>query len=151
MDGSFSPADYNKGWWELREKYQGMAPPVERTENDFDPGAKYHVPANVPYTRYFLAHILQFQFYRSLCAEAGYKGPLHGCSFYDNKQAGAKLIAMLEMGKSKPWPEALEAMTGEKTIDAAAIMEYFAPLKKWLDEQNAASGAKPGWSLRADL
>jgi peptidyl-dipeptidase A len=146
MDGSLSPDDYNKGWWELREKYQGVAPPVARSEKDFDPGAKYHVPANVPYTRYFLAHILQFQFYRALCAESGYKGPLHQCSFYDNKQAGARLNAMLEMGKSKPWPDALEALTGERTIDAAAIMEYFAPLKKWLDEQNAAAGVKPGWS-----
>jgi peptidyl-dipeptidase A len=150
MDGSLSPDDYNKGWWELREKYQGVAPPVARSEKDFDPGAKYHVPANVPYTRYFLAHILQFQFYRALCKESGYKGPLHNCSFYDNKRAGAKLIAMLEMGKSKSWPDALEALTGERTIDAAALMEYFAPLKKWLDEQNAASGAKPGWSMPAD-
>jgi peptidyl-dipeptidase A len=150
MDGSLSPANYNKGWWELREKYQGVAPPVARSEKDFDPGAKYHVPANVPYTRYFLAHLLQFQFYRALCTEAGYTGPLHGCSFYDNKKAGAKLNAMLEMGKSKPWPEALEAMTGEKTIDAAAILEYFAPLKKWLDEQNAEAGAKPGWKMPAD-
>jgi peptidyl-dipeptidase A len=150
MDGSLKPADYNKGWWDLREKYQGVAPPVARSENDFDPGAKYHVPANVPYTRYFLAHILQFQFYRALCNEAGYKGPLHGCTFYDNKQAGAKLNAMLEMGRSKSWPEALEALTGEKNIDASAILDYFAPLKKWLDEQNAATAAKVGWNMPAD-
>jgi peptidyl-dipeptidase A len=150
MDGSLKPADYNKGWWELREKYQGVAPPVARSENDFDPGAKYHVPANVPYTRYFLAHILQFQFYRALCTEAGYKGPLHRCTFYDNKQAGAKLIAMLEMGMSKPWPEALKAVTGETTIDAKALLEYFAPLRKWLDEQNAAAGVKPGWKVPAN-
>jgi peptidyl-dipeptidase A len=147
MDGSFSPSNYNKGWWELREKYQGVAPPVERTEADFDPGAKYHVPANVPYTRYFLAHILQFQFYRTLCKESGYQGPLYRCSFYDNKQAGAKLNAMLEMGRSKPWPEALKAITGEDRMDASAVMEYFAPLKKWLDEQNAAAGIKPGWTV----
>ncbi len=150
MDGSLKPADYNKGWWELREKYQGIAPPVARSEQDFDPGAKYHVPANVPYTRYFLAHILEFQFYRAMCAESGYKGPLHLCSFYDNKQAGAKLNAMLEMGMSKPWPEALKSLTGESTIDATAILEYFAPLKKWLDDQNAAAGAAPGWKTPAD-
>jgi peptidyl-dipeptidase A len=150
MDGSLKPADYNKGWWALREKYQGVAPPVARSENDFDPGAKYHVPANVPYTRYFLAHILQFQFYKALCTEAGYKGPLHRCTFYNNKQAGAKLNAMLEMGMSKPWPEALKALTGQTQIDARAILEYFAPLKKWLDEQNAAAGVKPGWQAPAD-
>ena len=150
MDGSLKPADYNKGWWELREKYQGVAPPVARSEKDFDPGAKYHVSANVPYTRYFLAHILQFQFYRALCNEAGYKGPLHRCTFYGNKQAGAKFNAMLEMGMSKPWPEALKVLTGESDIDATALLEYFAPLKKWLDEQNAAAGAKPGWKISAD-
>ncbi len=150
MDGSLKPAEYNKGWWELREKYQGVAPPVARSEQDFDPGAKYHVPANVPYTRYFLAHILQFQFYRALCTEAGHQGPLHQCTFYDNKQAGAKLNAMLELGMSKPWPEAMKAMTGEDRIDAAALMEYFAPLKKWLDEQNAAADSKPGWQMPSD-
>ena len=150
MDGSLDSGNYNKGWWELREKYQGVAPPVARSEADFDPGAKYHVPANVPYTRYFLAHILQFQFFQALCAESGYQGPLHRCSFYDNKQAGAKLNAMLEMGRSKPWPEALKAMTGKETMDASAILEYFAPLKKWLDEQNAAAGVTPGWELPKD-
>jgi peptidyl-dipeptidase A len=150
MDGSLKPADYNRGWWELREKYQGIAPPVARSEKDFDPGAKYHVPANVPYTRYFLADILQFQFYRALCNEAGYKGPLHRCTFYDNKQAGAKLNAMLELGRSKPWPEALQVITGETKMDASAVLDYFAPLKKWLDEQNAAAAAAPGWKLPAD-
>jgi len=150
MDGSLKPADYNKGWWELREKYQGVAPPVARSEKDFDPGAKYHVPANVPYTRYFLADILQFQFYRALCKEAGYQGPLHRCTFYDNKQAGAKLNAMLEMGMSKPWPEALKAMTGETTMDASAMLEYFAPLRKWLDERNAAASSTAGWQMPAD-
>jgi peptidyl-dipeptidase A len=150
MDGSLKPSDYNRGWWELREKYQGIAPPVARTEKDFDPGAKYHVPANVPYTRYFLADILQFQFYRSLCNESGYNGPLHRCSFYNNKQAGEKLNAMLQMGMSKPWPEALKALTGETKMDAGAILEYFAPLKKWLDEQNAAAKNKIGWTTPAD-
>ncbi len=150
MDGSLKPADYNKGWWELREKYQGVAPPVARSEKDFDPGAKYHVPANVPYTRYFLAHILQFQFYRALCNEAGYKGPLNRCTFYDDKKAGARLNAMLELGMSKPWPDALKALTGETRIDAGALLEYFSPLRKWLDEQNAAAGVKPGWKLPAD-
>jgi peptidyl-dipeptidase A len=150
MDGSLKPSDYNRGWWELRERYQGIAPPVARTEKDFDPGAKYHVPANVPYTRYFLADILQFQFYRALCKESGYNGPLHRCSFYNNKQAGQKLNAMLQMGMSKPWPEALNALTGETKMDAGAILEYFAPLKKWLDEQNASAKTKIGWTTPTD-
>jgi peptidyl-dipeptidase A len=150
MDGSLKASDYNKGWWELREKYQGVAPPVARSEKDFDPGAKYHVPANVPYTRYFLADILQFQFYRAMCKESGWNGPLHRCSFYDNKKAGARLDAMLQMGISQPWPEALKALTGETKMDAGAILEYFAPLKKWLDEQNASSKANIGWTTPAD-
>jgi len=148
--GEIKPAEYNSGWWKLRAKYQGIAPPVERTEADFDPGAKYHVPANVPYTRYFLARILQFQFYRAMCREAGQTGPLHRCSFYNNKAAGAKLDAMLEMGLSKPWPEALKTLTGEDHMDAGAMVEYFAPLKKWLDEQNAAAGVKSGWMTPAN-
>jgi len=143
FSGEIKPADYNKSWWELKNKYQGVAAPVNRTEQQFDPGAKYHVPANVPYTRYFLAAIYQFQFHRALCREAGYTGPLHRCSIYDNKKAGEKLARMLEMGQSRPWPEALEALTGEKQADATAILEYFAPLKKWLDEQN--KGTKLGW------
>jgi len=109
---------------------------VARTEADFDPGAKYHVPANVSYTRYFLAHILQFQFQRALCREAGFQGPLYQCSIYGNEAAGKKLRAMLEMGQSRPWPEALYALTGERQMDATAMLDYFAPLKKWLDEQN---------------
>jgi peptidyl-dipeptidase A len=143
FSGEVTPARYNAAWWELRRKYQGIDAPVPRTENDFDPGAKYHVPANVPYTRYFLAHILQFQFHRAACREAGFTGPLHQCSIYGNKAVGAKLDRMLTMGQSRPWPEALYAMTGERQIDATAILDYFAPLKKWLDEQN--KGRTVGW------
>ena len=135
--GEVTPANYNTAWWELRRRYQGIDAPVKRSERDFDPGAKYHVPANVSYTRYFLATILQFQFHRALCEEAGYEGPLHLCSIYDNDAAGKKLKAMLELGLSKPWPDALEAMTGTRRLDATAIIDYFAPLKAWLDEQNA--------------
>jgi peptidyl-dipeptidase A len=143
--GEVKPADYNRAWWELRRKYQGLAAPDARPADAFDPGAKYHVPANVPYTRYFLAHILQFQFYRALCRQAGYSGPLHRCSFYGDKKVGERLNQMLEMGQSRPWPEALEALTGEKQMDATAILDYFAPLKKWLDEQNRKHGYKVGW------
>lgn len=146
FSGKIKPADYNAAWWQMREKYQGIAPPVARSEADFDPGAKYHVAANVPYTRYFLARILQFQFYRAMCREAGFNGPLYRCSFYGNKAAGTKLNAMLEMGQSKPWPDALYALTGEKQMDAGAMMEYFAPLKQWLDEQN--KGQKVGWGMQ---
>ncbi|HEY6805249.1 MAG TPA: M2 family metallopeptidase [Pyrinomonadaceae bacterium] len=136
FSGEIKPEDYNKAWWDLREKYQGVAPPVPRSEQDFDAGAKYHVPANTPYARYFLAAILQFQFHRALCREAGFNGPLYQCSIYGNKKAGEKLKTMLAMGLSKPWPEALKAMTGEDKMDATAILDYFAPLKTWLDEQN---------------
>jgi peptidyl-dipeptidase A len=118
-------------------------PPVERSEADFDPGAKYHVAGNVPYMRYFLADIYEFQFYRAMCRESGYQGPLNRCTFFGSKAAGAKLNKMLEMGQSKPWPDAMEALTGQREADASAIIEYFAPLKKWLDEQN--KGMKTGW------
>jgi len=136
FSGEIKPEDYNKAWWDLRAKYQGLAPPAPRSEQDFDAGAKYHVPANTPYARYFLAAILQFQFHRALCREAGFNGPLYQCSIYGNKQAGEKLKQMLALGLSKPWPEALKTMTGEDKMDATAIIDYFAPLKTWLDEQN---------------
>ncbi|HEY7095503.1 MAG TPA: M2 family metallopeptidase [Terriglobales bacterium] len=143
FSGEITPANYNQAWWDMRLKYEGIVPPVERSEADFDPAAKYHVAANVPYTRYFLAHILEFQFYRALCRESGYSGQLNRCTFFGSKEAGAKFSKMLEMGQSKPWPDALEALTGERQMDAGALLEYFAPLQKWLDEQN--KGQKVGW------
>jgi peptidyl-dipeptidase A len=143
FSGKTAPADYNKAWWALRTRYQGVGPAVARTEQDFDPGAKYHVPANVPYTRYFLARLLQFQFYRSMCQAAGHKGPLHECSFYGSKEAGQRLWKMLSMGASKPWPDALEAMTGQRQMDGGALLEYFQPLQKWLKQQN--QGKQCGW------
>lgn len=145
FSGRVKPEEYNKAWWELRRKYQGIVPPVERTEVAFDPGAKYHVPGNVPYARYFLARSLQYQFQRALCREAGSTGPLHRCSIYGNKAAGEKLNKMLALGASKPWPEALETLTGEKQMDASALADYFAPLKTWLDEQNNANHYPVGW------
>jgi peptidyl-dipeptidase A len=143
FSGQVTPEQYNKAWWDLKKKYQGVAPPVERSEADFDPGAKYHIASNTPYARYFLARILQFQFHRALCQAAGQKGPLHRCSIYKNKAAGERLNKMLSMGKSRPWPDALEAISGQRQMDATAILDYFAPLKKWLDQQNA--GEKAGW------
>jgi peptidyl-dipeptidase A len=143
FSGEVTPADYNAAWWELREKYQGVAPPIARTEADFDPGAKYHVPGSVPYTRYFLSFILQFQFQRALCDAAGFKGPLAECSIYGNEVAGRKFGAMLAKGASQPWQDTMYELTGSREMDASAILEYFAPLRAWLDEQN--KGQKCGW------
>ncbi len=143
FSGEITPEKFNEAWWQLRLKYQGVAPPVARTAEDFDPGAKYHVPANVPYTRYFLAHILQFQFHRSLSQAAGCGDPLNRCSIFGNKEAGRRLNAMLAMGLSRPWQDALAALTGQRQMDATAIRDYFAPLQKWLDEQN--KGKPAGW------
>ena len=143
FSGQITPANYNKAWWDLRTQYQGIAPATPRGEESFDPGAKYHIPANVPYARYFLARILQFQFHRSLCQSAGYKGPLNRCSVYDNKEAGARLDKMLAMGMSRPWPDALEALTGQREMDATAVVDYFRPLLDWLDTQN--KGKQCGW------
>ena len=143
FSGEITPANYNAAWWELRNRYQGVQAPVARSEADFDPGAKYHIPGNTPYMRYFLARVLQFQFYRSLCREAGYTGPLHRCTFYGSEAAGQKLERMLQAGSSQPWQETLFQMTGERQMDAGAMMEYFAPLKAWLDRQN--QGKPVGW------
>ncbi|ANK13757.1 M2 family metallopeptidase [Erythrobacter neustonensis] len=143
FDGSITPDTYNSAWVKLKRDYQGIVPPGDRPADAFDPGGKYHIPGNTPYARYFLARILQFQFYKAACDSAGWKGPLHRCSFYGDKQVGEKLGAMLEMGASKPWPDALEAFTGTREMSAKPMLEYFAPLMKWLKEQNKRE--KAGW------
>ncbi|WP_322963511.1 M2 family metallopeptidase [Sphingomonas fuzhouensis] len=143
FSGQIPASQYQAGWDALRLKYQGVVPPVARDETKFDPGAKYHIPAGVPYARYFLARVLQFQFYKAACDQAGWKGPLHRCSFYGNKEVGKKLNAMLAMGQSKPWPDALQVFTGSREMSGKALVEYFAPLKAWLDQQN--KGKPQGW------
>jgi peptidyl-dipeptidase A len=143
FSGEITPANYNAAWWQLREQYQGIAAPVARTEEDFDPGAKYHIPGNTPYTRYFLSYILQFQFHKALCEAAGYEGPLHECSVYGNAEAGKRFREMLALGQSQPWQDTLEKLTGTRQIDASAITEYFSPLSRWLEDQN--KGQQCGW------
>ncbi|MGN6223552.1 M2 family metallopeptidase [Pseudoxanthomonas sp.] len=147
FDGSIKPADYNKAWWDLKARYQGVAPVSARGEDFFDPGAKYHVPGNTPYTRYFLSHILQFQFYKALCDASGFKGPLYECSFYGSKAAGDKYLAMLSRGSSQPWQQTMKELTGSDKMDASAVLEYFAPLQEWLKQQNA--GQQCGWQAPA--
>jgi len=143
FSGQVKPADYQKAWTDMRRQYQGIVPPGERGADAFDPGAKYHIPAVVPYTRYFLARLLQFQFYEAACKQAGWKGPLHRCSFYGNKQVGEKMNAMLAMGASRPWPEALQAFTGSREMSGKSLIRYFAPLTSWLKKQN--KGQSCGW------
>jgi len=145
FDGSITPANYNQAWWELKAKYQGVAPATPRGEEFFDPGAKYHVPGNTPYTRYFLSHILQFQFYKGLCDAAGHTGPLNECSFYGSKAAGDKFWAMLQKGSSQPWQATLKELTGGEKMDAGPVLEYFAPLQAWLEQQN--EGQMCGWQV----
>jgi peptidyl-dipeptidase A len=143
FSGEVKPENYNAAWWQLREQYQGVAAPTLRTEEDFDPGAKYHIPANTPYTRYFLSFILQFQFHKALCEAAGHTGPLNECSVFGNAEAGRRFREMLAAGQSQPWQDTLEKLTGTRQMDASAITEYFAPLLEWLKEQNA--GRQCGW------
>ncbi len=143
FSGEIQPDAYNGTWWELRRQIQGVAPASARGEEYFDPGAKYHVAANVPYARYFLATVLQYQFHRALCKAAGHRGPLYTCSIYGKREAGERLQRMLALGASKPWPEALELLTGERKLDATAIVDYFAPLMHWLAQQN--KGRRCGW------
>ncbi|MFT3696879.1 MAG: M2 family metallopeptidase [Kofleriaceae bacterium] len=143
FSGAVKPEEYNQHWWDLKKQYQGMSPPTERAATDFDAGAKFHVASNTPYMRYFIADILQFQFHRALCKKAGFTGPLDECSIYNNKDAGTAYAKMLSLGASKPWQDALEQLTGTREMDATAILEYFAPLQKWLLEQN--KGQDCGW------
>ncbi|HEY9183271.1 MAG TPA: M2 family metallopeptidase, partial [Gammaproteobacteria bacterium] len=141
--GEVTPAEYNAEWWRLREQYQGIRAPGTRPADAFDPGAKYHIANNVPYLRYFLSYVLQFQFYEAACKQAGWEGPLHRCTVYGNAEIGARFERMLAMGRSQPWPDALEAFTGTRTMDGAAMVAYFEPLMTWLQEQNR--GRTCGW------
>jgi peptidyl-dipeptidase A len=144
FSGKIAPERYNARWWELREQFQGVSAPASRDEGaDFDPGAKYHIPGNVPYLRYFLARVYQYQFHKALCEAAGWKGPLHECSIYGSREAGRRLQAMMAMGLSRPWPDAMEALTGQRKADATALLDYYAPLRAWLEKQNA--GRRCGW------
>jgi peptidyl-dipeptidase A len=147
FDGSITPENYNAAWWELKAKYQGVAPVAPRGEEFFDPGAKYHVPGNTPYTRYFLSHVLQFQFYKSLCEAAGHTGPLYECTYYGNAEAGRRFQAMLAAGSSRPWQATLKELTGSEQVDGGAVLEYFAPLQEWLKQQN--QGKSCGWEAAA--
>ncbi|WP_300376098.1 M2 family metallopeptidase [Henriciella sp.] len=143
LDGTTQPADYNKAWWEKRTAYQGIVAPGPRPENAFDPGAKYHIPGNTPYLRYFLSFVMQFQFHKAACEQAGWDGPLHRCSIYGNEEVGARFNAMMEMGASEPWPDVLETFTGTREMDGSAMVEYFDPLITWLEEEN--EGRSCGW------
>ncbi|HZV84786.1 MAG TPA: M2 family metallopeptidase [Brevundimonas sp.] len=144
FNGDTSPTEYNDAWSANMLRYQGLVPPGPRPENAFDPGAKYHIPGNTPYTRYFLAHIYQFQFHRAACKQAGWTGPLHRCSIYGDKEVGERFERMMEMGQSRPWPEAMQAFTGETGNDASAVTDYFAPLNTWLTARNR--GKDCGWT-----
>ena len=141
--GETGPDAYNQAWWDLARTYQGIIPPSERPADAFDPGAKYHIPGNTPYLRYFLSFIMQFQFHKAACEQAGWAGPLHRCSIYGNKEVGAKFNAMMEKGASQPWPDTLELFTGTRQMDGSAILEYFQPLRAWLQEEN--KGRSCGW------
>ncbi len=149
FSGEIKPEEYNAGWWKLREQYQGVSPPLARAADDFDPGAKYHIPGNTPYTRYFLAFVLQFQFQKALCDAAGFEGPLHECDIYGNKEAGKRFMEMLAQGASRPWPETLEKLTGTRQMDGTALIEYFAPLMEYLAKQN--EGQSCGWDANAEV
>ncbi|KAM4843363.1 angiotensin-converting enzyme isoform 1-T1 [Thomomys bottae] len=145
FDGTITKENYNQEWWSLRLKYQGLCPPVPRTQDDFDPGAKFHVPSSVPYIRYFISFIIQFQFHEALCQAAGHKGPLHTCDIYQSKEAGKLLADTMKLGFSKPWPEAMKLITGQPNMSASAMLNYFKPLMEWLITENGRHGEKLGW------
>ncbi|XP_059056714.1 angiotensin-converting enzyme-like [Achroia grisella] len=149
--GTTTTRDYNCHYWRLRETLQGVEPPAPRSEDDFDPAAKYHVAADVEYMRYYISYIIQFQFHRSLCQLANEYSPgdssklLSACDIYKSQPAGEALGKMLQMGSSKPWPDAMEALTGQRNMDASGVLEYFEPLHEWLKAENERSGEYIGW------
>ena len=136
FNGQIDETNLNSSWWKLREYYQGISTSTERSEDYFDPGAKYHIPGNTPYTRYYLARIMQYQFHEALCNEIQFDGLLHECSIYGSEKAGDKIISTMAMGESLPWQDAFENLTNSRQLSGKSILNYYAPLKDWLDEQN---------------
>ncbi|CAG0920638.1 unnamed protein product [Notodromas monacha] len=157
FNGSIATENLNQEWWNLRETYQGVQSPVPRTEMDFDPGAKYHVVNDVPYIRYFVAHVLQFDFHQTLCELAGQfnpskpdEKPLHECDIDGDKtNAGAKLKVLLQAGSSKHWAETLEGLTGHSEMTVDPLLNYFKPLRDYLKQQIALHNIPVGWSSAA--
>lgn len=149
--GEIKPEEYNCKFWKLREEFSGIEPPAVRTEEDLDAPAKYHVSADVEYLRYLVSFIVQFQFHKSACEKAGEFVPgdatktLQNCDIYQSKEAGNVFKAMLAMGSSKPWPDAMEVLTGQRKMDAGPLLEYFKPLNDWLVKKNKEIGAHIGW------
>ncbi|CAH0729159.1 unnamed protein product, partial [Brenthis ino] len=149
--GTTTESDYNCHFWKLREAFQGVEPPAPRSEADFDPAAKYHVSADVEYMRYYISFIIQFQFHRSLCQIAGEYSPgdsnklLSNCDIYRSTAAGNAFGKMLQLGSSKPWPDAMEVLTGQRRMDASGVLEYFEPLHEWLKAENERTGEYIGW------
>ncbi|KAH9492522.1 hypothetical protein Btru_046311 [Bulinus truncatus] len=142
FSGKTTSENYTNDWWKLRCRLQGVYPPVKRSSDDFDPGAKYHIPSDTPYIRYFISFIIQFQFHKAACQAAGYRGPLHRCDIYNNTDAGKQIGNMLKLGASRPWPDAMEVITGQRKMDASALLEYFHPLLEFLKKEN---GDEFGW------
>lgn len=148
FDGSYKSDRWNTAWWSLVEQFQGISAPVQRNEEDFDPGAKFHIPENTPYLRYFISSVVQFQFYEALCKAAGHTGPLHECDFYGSKEAGQLLNGLMRLGASKPWPEALEVITGQREMSTSSLRRYFEPLMAHLKAENSAAQDCYGWSYQ---
>ncbi|CRK96558.1 CLUMA_CG009925, isoform A [Clunio marinus] len=147
---------FNCHYWLLREKYGGIKPPVLRSELDFDPGAKYHVPANVPYMKYFFSTVFQFQLHRAMCIASkefdpsNPSKPLHKCSIYRHHEAGHMLKKLMSKGASQPWQHTIQEVMGEGRLDGSAVREYFKPLEEWLRNENLRNQEYLGWNYDGD-
>jgi peptidyl-dipeptidase A len=130
-----APEQWNKRWWELTAKYQGIAPPTPRGEEFCDAATKTHINDDpAAYYDYALSFVLLFQIHDHIAREILHEDP-HDTSYFGRKEVGAFLKSILEPGASVDWKALLVEKTGSP-LSAKPMLRYFEPLMGWLKEQN---------------
>lgn len=130
------PADqWNARWWELARRYQGIVPPTARGEQFADGLTKTHINDDPgQYYDYALSFALLFQMHNHIAKNILNQDP-RNTNYYGNTGVGDFLRTLMAPGASRPWRDVLRETTGQE-LNANAMMEYFAPLYGWLQEQN---------------
>ncbi|KAI4468733.1 angiotensin-converting enzyme [Holotrichia oblita] len=140
----------NFNWWELRLLYQGIVPPIARNEGHLDAVAKRHIPADLPYMKYYVALLLEFQIFDALCGAMGHTAQLHTCDIYRSREAGRILTDIMQAGKAKHWKDVLRTLrTKTNGLSAEPLLKYFQPLLAWLKVQNRDE-AFIGWNAKVE-
>lgn len=126
---------FNKMWWELVKKYQGIISPNERGEMYCDAATKTHINDDAgQYYDYAIANVLLFQFHTYIASKILKQDP-YATNYYGSKEVGKWMYDVLSPGATVDWRELLKESTGSE-MSAKALVDYFEPLMKWLKEEN---------------